>query len=582
MNFKNHNLTTVARRTSFFVLCVFIGIVVGLATLGLIELISLVQILFFADFSEKQYTNIVEESPVWLVLIMPAVGGLFVGILIQFLEDRRYHGVADVMEACAVRGARMDSRSGVGAAVAASVSIGSGIPVGREGPAVHIGASISAWLAEKLCLSPSDSLVLLGCGAAAAVTTSFNSPIAGVLFALEVVVGYYTMRVFAPIVVASVGAVVIRQLITGLDTVFSLNPISQPTVWELPFFVLLGIVCALFVLLMIFLVGKIQDFWLKFELPLWLSPTIAGLVIGAFATQFPDSLGQGFSSIDELLNQPIVPTTLILLLFIRFLSTSIALGSGFAGGVFSPALVFGAMLGGIMWYFLSLILPLGFSSQETYVIVGMGALASAMLGAPISTVIIVFELTASYEATVGVMLAAAMASVVMQLSPYNSFFRWQLSRRGVNLSAGRDQSLLRTQTVKKLIKSNYSRIEKNASIITIEQRMSHDKTSVAVLLDEEGNLEGSLDIKLLVSASIKSGAHASVVDELCDADTSIIVHANLVVALQEMADRNLDYLPVVMPTENAKKFVGIIHRSDLLRSYYDVVRAARAEEFGVN
>ncbi len=550
----------------------------------LIWMIGFVQNLFFSEISEERFASIVAQNPWWLVLLAPVIGGLLVGGLTHFIQGQRYHGIADVMESCAVRGARMDVRSGASAAVAAAISMGSGAPVGREGPAVHIGASISAWLAEKLGFSQSDSLTLLGCGAAAAVTASFNAPIAGVLFALEVIVGYYTMRVFAPIVVASAGSVIVRHTTLGDHTTFSLPVFNLNSLWELPIFAVLGLFAALFVLLFIALVGRIQNFWQKSTMPLWVRPAFAGLVLGCIAIQFPDILGSGYQSIDQTLNSEMLPGALLLLLLLRTAGTGLALGSGFAGGVFTPSLVFGALLGGLFWSVFAVLAPSLASTHSVYSIVGMGAVASAMLGAPISTVLIVFELTANYEVTIAVMLAAAMASALMQLSPHTSFFRWQLACRGVNITTGRDQSLLRTKTIESLIKKEFTLIQADDKIIDVERQLSGNRHRIAVLLGDEDKLLGSANLRILVAASIDHGFEANAADALHPDTKSIEKHTNLVVALQQMADHGMDYMPVVesSSTEESSKFLGIVVRADLLRDYYDVVRAARAEEFGVN
>ena len=179
---------TLLRRLNFFVVAGLVGAIVGFSTLLLIKLILLVQFVSFGDASEMRYAEIAAARPAWQLILVLTLGGLLVGVILQFLPDRRYHGIADVMEACALNSARMPARSGIAAALAAAVSLGVGAPLGREGPAVHIGASISAWLAEKLGLDRKQSLALLGCGAAAAVAVSFNTPIAAVIFALEVIV----------------------------------------------------------------------------------------------------------------------------------------------------------------------------------------------------------------------------------------------------------------------------------------------------------------------------------------------------------------------------------------------------------
>lgn len=230
-----------------FGLALLIGVLAAYAVIGFRTLIGLCQLVFYESAAEESFISVIDSLPPWRVLLAPAIGGLLVGLFVHwFLPGRRNHGVADIMEACALRGGRMDAKAGVGAAIAAAASIGMGASVGREGPAVHLGASLSAWVAERLQLNRNLSLTLMGCGVAAAVATSFNAPIAGVFFALEVVVGQYALSVFAPIVIASVTATVVARIHLGNAPAFLFVPDYHIVSFlEVPAFVLLGIVCAL-------------------------------------------------------------------------------------------------------------------------------------------------------------------------------------------------------------------------------------------------------------------------------------------------------------------------------------------------
>ena len=233
-------------KPGFFVLALITGLLVGATTVALIEAISRLQDIVFTRFGSDKVFWLIDKSD-WSILLAPVFGGIVVGIILRNMPDQRFHGIADVMEASAMRAGRMDVRSGGIVALATWVSLGSGAPLGREGPAVHIGASLSAWLAEHLGLDRSQSIALLGCAAAAAVTASFNTPIAGVLFALEVIVGYYSLRVFTPVVVAAMGAVIVRRSVYGSGPEFILPDYSIGSFWELLAFAALGLVAALVV-----------------------------------------------------------------------------------------------------------------------------------------------------------------------------------------------------------------------------------------------------------------------------------------------------------------------------------------------
>ena len=570
-----------ANRLVFFLLAGSIGAVVGLSTLLLIKLVLMVQWIGYGASSEILYSQILKARPAWQLVLVPALGGLLLGILLQFLPGRRYHGVADVMEACALNSARMPVRSGIGAGVAASISLGVGAPLGREGPAVHIGASISAFLAEKLKLDHKQSLALLGCGAAAAVAVSFNTPLAAVIFALEVIVGYYTLRVFAPVVIATMAAMLVREYFMGSQPLFPVLPHTVASQWELSLFALLGVCGALVAKSVLVLTGRFEHIWKVSGVPRWVQPALAGVVLGLVATQLPDVMGIGFEGTLLAIRGVLESDMLFYLLIGKLLVVCLALSSGFAGGIFGPAIFLGSMLGGLFWA-IATWAGLNLSEQGVYATIGMAAVGSALLGAPISTILIVFELTRDYGITLGVMTAAAFASTVMQSGEHGSFFRWQLARRNVNLSTGRDVSLLMTHRVESLINDQYLLADESISIGELSSRMGSQRQRVVMFVDEQDVFKGSASLSMLITHAIEHGMDVSAVDAALDVDYAIANTTNIVVAMQTMAKREHDFIPV-LDRNNPKKpmLKGVVSKSDLLSEHYDVVKRAREDEFGI-
>ena len=605
-------------RFSFFALAALSGAVVGVLTLVLIQLILFVQWVGFGDASETRYAAIVATQPAWRIILVPALGGLLVGLLVQRVPGKRYHGIADVMEACALNSARMPTRSDWFAAVAAAVSLGSGAPLGREGPAVHIGASMSAWLAERLHLDRSQSLALLGCGAAAAVTVSFNAPVAAVIFALEVIVGYYTLRVFAPIMVACVAAVVVRHIALDDQLFFALPDYEIAAFTELLVFALIGVIGAAIVYLVIGVAHASRLGWERVPLPNWLRPMFAGIAFGVVALELPMVLSVGFEATDLALRGEMPGDLVMPLLVAKLLLVGLAIGSGCAGGVFGPAVFLGALLGAASWSFVqtlgievSGLFSDSMSQQGVYALVGTAAVASAMLGAPISTVLIVFEMTGDYDITIAVLVAAAVSTTVMQAGPWGSFFRWQLSNRSINITTGRDISLLMTHQVAELISDRYAVSNVSADPLDLQAQLGRERQRIALLVDDDGRFVGSVTLAALLS-------HWHAMDELsraeeleqetndlteqtdvklpeaeeqvlplvaCMAPSDVVVGsaANIVNALNLMADRQLDYLPVVDDLNtDAPTMKGVLLKSDLLTAHYDVVKQARQDEFGIS
>jgi len=581
MNIRESLKSPVTNRILFFIFAAIIGGLVGLATIGLINLILLVQKIGYGQASEFRFAQIASELPTWRVILIPTVGGLLVGLLMEWIPGKRYHGIADVMEACAMNSARMSVRSGIGAAVAAALSIGVGAPLGREGPAVHIGSSISAWIAEKIGLDRRQSLALLGCGAAAAVTVSFATPIAAVIFALEVIVGYYTLRVFAPVVIATMVAVVVREFFIGGEPLFYLPAYSLTSYWELIAFALLGVLGGGISWLVIQLVSVCQKGWDYIDIPRWIRPAIAGCLLGMIAVELPLILSVGTEAIGQALRGEMPTNMIIALLLFKVLMVGIAIGSGFAGGVFSPALYIGALLGGAFWLAVSLT-GLSFAEQGVYAVVGTAAVASAMLGAPISTILIVFELTRNYEITLGVMTAAAFASTTMSLTGHGSFFRWQLSQRAVNISAGRDISLLMTHRIEHLLNQRFTKVSPESTVGELESKMGVQRQRLAMIVDDDGVFYGSLTLPLVVAHAMEEGLDHPATAAAIDAEYSASASMNIVTAVQQMAEQQVEFLPVVDDTDVEKPLLlGVVTKSDLLAEHYDVVKREREAEFGV-
>ncbi|MEM6985130.1 MAG: chloride channel protein [Pseudomonadota bacterium] len=573
-------------RIRLFAVALLVGVLVACTTALLIGAIAALQGFLFGGGDERYFATVLAEAPWWRVVFAPLLGGLVVGVLIYGLPGRRYHGIADVMEACAFRGGRMDVRSGAGAATAAVVSLGAGASVGREGPAVHIGASLSAWFADKLGLSRSHSLTLLGCGAAAAVTASFNAPIAGVLFALEVVVGYYTLRVFAPIVVASMGALVVTQVVQEhADFAFVVPTVSLASIWELPIFAVLGACAAMCTVVLVYAVQLVQDAHNQCKVPLWLRPAIGGLVVGFIGLYVPYALGVGYQTTDLALKGTLVSESGLLIsviLVAKLAATAVSLGSGFAGGVFGPALVLGAVLGTAVAGVFADVLPGTVSMVPVYAIVGMAAVASATLGAPISTILIVFELTGNYNIVAAVMLASAVASSCMSFTPFTSYFRWQLQRRGVNIVAGRDQSLLRTETIDSLVSEDFCQIGEHDSLMQVQIKVGACRRHAVVMLDNHQRFIGSASLRDLIRHN-EDGEPVPVINQMRGSAESLRLGTSLSGALDALVSSSSEFLPVVEQDEDGElRALGIVRYSDVLARNNVLLKQARAEEFGVN
>lgn len=383
--------------------------------------------------------------PWWLILLAPAAGGLAVGLFLQYLmPGRRANGVADVIEARALLGCRVSAKQGFASAFLSTLSLGVGASAGREGPVVHLGATFASILEDFFKLPHSARRNLLACGVAAAVSASFNAPIAGVLFAHEVILGHYAMRAFVPIVISSVAATIIARVHLGSFPAFIIPNYQITSYWEFPAFILLGLTCAAVAIAFQFALISTDRTAQTIEMPLWLRPVVGGAMIGAIAIWFPQILGVGYDATDAALKHSLPLQLLLALIVLKAAATAITLASRFGGGVFSPSLYLGAMTGAAFGTMAVSVFPEMASSEGLYAILGMGAVSAAVLGAPISTALIVFELTGGYSMTIALLLVVSIATGLTQAVHGQSFFHWQLSTRGIFLQEGPHKHIVRS------------------------------------------------------------------------------------------------------------------------------------------
>lgn len=432
-----------SRQPLVWLLAPIVGLATGLAAIGFRLLIGVFQWPWLHDMSEN-VAAAARFQPWWVIVLAPAAGGLLVGLMLRYvLTAKRTDAVPDVMEARVAGGRGLSMSQGLLSAVASALSLGTGASAGREGPIVHLGATLAAVTSRRLKLPRSSRRTLLASGAAGAVAASFNAPIAGVLFAQEVILGHFSITSFVPLVLSAVVATILSQAWFGDVAAFVVPSYKVVSYLEVPAFVLLGIVAAAVAVLFQLTVLAVDWFARHLNLPLVTRPAAGGLLIGIIAVWFPEVLGVGYDTTDAALKGNLAVHVMLILIVAKTIATAIALGSRFGGGVFSPALYLGAMTGGAFGLVAAGVFPGMGSSEGLYAILGMGAVAAAVLGAPISTTVMVFELTGGFALSLALMLTVAIANGINQAILGRSFFQAQLESRGIVLHDGPHRSLLR-------------------------------------------------------------------------------------------------------------------------------------------
>lgn len=563
----------------FTILAALVGTVAAYAAIALRGLADLTALLGYGG-SEAEISFRARLLPWWLLPLVPAAGGLVLGLLSRrVLPGPLPQGVADVIEASALHAGRMPLAPGLAAAFLSATSIGVGASVGREGPIVHLGATLAAQVADRLDLSPALARTLLGCGVAASVAAAFNAPIAGVLFALEVVVGHYGLGAVSPVVIAAVIGTIITRVHIGESPAFALGSPEIASYWEVPAFLLLGAVCAVAAVALIRAIGFVQDLHARLTVPPALRPALAGLLTGVLAIGFPQVLGVGYEITTAALLGTLSFADYVLLALAKSAATALCLGSLFGGGIFSPSLAIGALVGGAFGLVATSAFPELGSDPQIYATLGMGAFAAVTLGAPISTAIMIFELTSNYAVTFALMGAIAVALLVNRQLFGHSFFTWQLARRGIELLDQQGLGLLRPRCVAEVMRDDHVSVRPDDDLRAIWARF-HQRRGPLFVVNASGQPVGHIAFEDLLAAGLDPERRTEWIAAQLMRPITVCLRPedDLASAFRSGHACAVEHLPVVDGNNGA--LVGEVRMRDLIDAYHDALLEARAFEQG--
>ena len=510
-------------------------------------------------------------------MLVPTVGGLLIGVFLHFANGgNRPHAIADVIEASALRGGKMSLRAGLVSAVGNAASLGAGASTGREGPLVHLGATLGAWMSDRLHFDRSQSRTLLGCGVAAAIGSLFNAPVAGAVFAIELVVGNLSLKAGAPIFIAAVTGTAIGRFYFGSEPSFAVPDHQLISLWEFPAFILLGVACAVVAIGFMRGIFLMDGLVARTPIPKWLQPAMGGIVLGLIALQVPEVLGVGFLTADAALHGTIALELLLVLIIAKMAAVAISIGFGFGGGVFSPSLILGALVGAAFGVVAGSVFP----GVPAYALIGTGALAGAVMGAPLSTIFIIFELTGSSEMTVAVMIATAAASMLTHQFYGRSFFHVQLKRRGLNVSSGHDQALLQGMSVGRVMHTNMVSVDAGMMLDALHGKLRESPNGEIYVVDDGGALLGIINYADLNNAILARGnedAPERAGDIAHEMGKVLTVSDSLEDAQRLLSGSDHENVAVVSNREDLI-LRGTLTTLDVSRAHNDALLNVRAEE----
>jgi len=517
------------------------------------------------------------------VIIIPALGGLLVGPLVYFFaREAKGHGVPEVMEAVALRGGRIRPRVAIVKSLASALSIGSGGSVGREGPIVQIGSALGSSLGQLLRLSEDRVRNLVACGAAGGIAATFNAPIAGVFFALEIILGEFTIQGFSTVVISSVAASVIGRVVFGDFPGFVVpTEYGIASLWEFLFFPVLGALVALFGVLYtrsIYWAEDVFDSWK--QVPEWVKPAVGGALLGILALAYPvltgvawDHVPQvynvGYNIIESALANELLIGTALVLMFAKLIATSLTIGSGGSGGVFAPSLFIGAMLGSAFELILKSIFPNIIAPEGAYALVAMAAIFAASAHAPITAILILFELTGDYRLMLPLMLTVVVATLVAHhFMKGESIYTLKLSRRGIRLKRGHAIDLMEAVLVRDVMQTRHATVNYQVSVTSLADLFLQTNQHAFAVLDDAGKLYGIVsltDYRRVLQGDTPLG-DLTVRDIATRSLVTAFPAETLQVVLQRMAPRDLSRIPVVS-REDQHHLLGVIRRNDIIRAY---------------
>ncbi len=540
---------------------VIIGLLGGLGAAGLKFLIH-----FFQDIFWKNQNY----SSTWLLTILiPAGGAFIVGMIIYFFSsEAKGHGVPEVMEAISLRNGIIRARVVFSKAIASSITIASGGSVGREGPIIQIGSAIGSSLGQLFKISKRRMQTLVGCGAAAGIAAAFNAPIAGAMFAVEILLGDFAISQFSPIVISSVTATVVSRALFGNYPAFVVPKYELLHWFELIPYAILGLIAGLVGILFVKILYFFEDKFDGVKIPDFYKTAMGGILLGIIGLLFPQTFGVGYSAMNIALLGNMEIQLLFALIFLKILASSITLGSGSSGGIFAPSLFMGAMTGGVFGNLLNKIWPGMTAGPGAYALVAMGAVVAATTHAPVTAILIIFEMTNDYKIILPLMIATIISLVVTKTGK-GSIYTIKLLRKGIDIRHGREINILKSMKVKDVMRNSIEIVcpktsinelsnkfllsEHNFFYIVNEKNIITDKISQTELAAVAPDYENLKDI--VVATDIATPNHFVVTE-----------NDHLDSVMKEFAKENIGEIPVVSE-KNPAEIVGTIWRIDVISAY---------------
>lgn len=543
---------------------VVVGVGSGLGTVVFVRMIAFCKNIFFENGA-----SVLGFLGHAYIVFLPMLGGLLVGPVVHFIApEAKGHGVPEVMTAIATRGGRIRPVVVVAKAVGSAITIGSGGSVGREGPIVQIGAALGSSIGQFFNLNERRVVNLIASGAAAGIAATFNAPIAGVIFALEVILSDFGTRTFSTIVISAVTASVVSRAMLGDFPAFTVPAYALHSPWELLLYLGLGVISAAGALAFVKTLYFFEDKFDTWEFPPYLKPAVGGLALGVMGFFLPQVFGTGFETIERVLSGNVGLLLVAILILGKILATSLTLGSGASGGVFAPALFIGAVLGGAYGQVVHLLFPELNVSSGAYAMVGMAAVFAGAAHAPITGILILFEMTRDYRIILPLMFATVVSTILAQRFEPESIYTLKLKRRGIDVRTKKDTNLMRAILVQEAMTpaKTLTTVRPTMSLPELARLFQETSHHGFVVLDKQNELYGVVAISDLERALEARKTEARVGDICTKRVITAFPDDTLDDALRHFGARDVGRIPVV-DRRQPRRLLGVLRHGDIVRAY---------------
>ncbi len=559
-------------------IAVVVGVATGYGNIVFRFLIGFFQNIFYGSKSEFLLVTL-KETPDYKILLIPALGGLLVGLSSLIFKFAKGHGVPDVIKAIALNRSISPSIALVKSFTSA-ITLGSGGSAGREDPVVQIGAAIGSGVGKVFKFSSERMKTVVACGAAGGLAATFNAPIGGAMFAAEVLLGEFGLKTFSPIIISSVIATVVSRAYFGDNVTFEAPIYELRSIMELPLYAILGILCAVIGAVFIKVFYKVEMTFEAIKLPSWTKPALGGLLMGCVAVMSRDVMGVGYDTINAILRHE-AGFYLALLVGLKIAATAFTLGSGGSGGLFVPSLYIGAATGGFFGYCMNLLFPDIAAGPGAYGLVAMSAMLAATIRAPLTAILIIFEITQSYTVILPLMFTAIISNIFAKMMERESIFTWILVKQGVRIRKGKEESVLENLMVGDVMTRDVVTFKEDTPFRQVLNGIQNANHMYFPVLNNDGYLSGMLSLDDIKGIIFEEGLEDIVVaGEICTKGNIIYVKEDdsLLKATENLGIKDLGALPVAEETEKGLIVKGLLRRGDIIIAYNRSVARLKVQD----